>query len=101
MWSVRVDIKKKENAMSDDYTFVLSPGMKTRYSAGSYDVNLRSPNYNIELSVPKHVQAQVEVKQFLLGTPENCMWAWDIHNKSTWPAFVIVKKDGELIKMVK
>jgi len=83
--------------MSDekDYNFCLMPGIKTRHIAGPFDVNTRKPYYEIIVSIQAHVRNQVEINQFILGTPDNCQWGWDINNKSTWPAFVIVKKDGE------
>lgn len=81
-----------------DYTFYLQPGGKTRWAAGSYDIKTQQPHYEIEISVPKHVRDQVEVNQFLLGTPDRCQWVWDINNRSSWPAFVVVKKDGELMR---
>lgn len=81
-----------------DFSFVLSPGGKTRYTAGPFDVKTRKPCYEIDVSVPTHVRNQLEIQQFLVGTPENCQWGWEIKNRSTWPAFVTIKKDGELIK---
>ena len=81
-----------------DYSFLLSTGIKTRYIAGEFDYDKREPHYEIEISVPHHVRDQIEVPQFLLGSPQKCQWGWDIHNKSSWPAFVIVKKDGVLVK---
>lgn len=77
-----------------DCTFCISPGGKTRYIAGPFDTSSRTPRYEIEVSVPKHVRSQVEVNQFLLGTPEDCQWAYDIKNRSTWPVLVIIKRDG-------
>jgi len=82
-------------AEEKDYTFCLMPGAKTRYTAGRFDAVTRTPHYEIEINVPSHVSDQVRVSQFLLGTPENCQWAWDIKNNSTWPAFIIIKKDGQ------
>jgi hypothetical protein len=83
--------------MSDekDYSFCLGPGIKTRYIAGPFDVKTHKPHYELIVSIPTHVRNQVEIKQFLLGTPDNCQWGWDIKNNSTWPASVIAKKDGE------
>ena len=80
-----------------DYTLCLMPGTKTRYAAGPFDVKTRAPHYEIEINVPSHVRNQVEVNQFLLGTPENCQWAWDIKNDSSYPAFIYIKKDGQMI----
>ncbi len=85
--------------MSDekDYTFCLMPGTKIRHNAGPFDTETRKPRYEIEINIPKHARDQVEIEQFLMGNPENRMWVWDIKNKSTWPAFITIKKDGEKI----
>ena len=80
-----------------NYTFCLMPGIKTRYAAGPFDVKTRAPQYEIEINVPPHVRNQVEVKQVILGTPENCQWAWDIKNDTSNPAFISIKKDGQMI----
>jgi hypothetical protein len=82
-----------------DYSFLLSPGGKTRYIAGAFDYEKREPHYEIEVSIPHHVRDQVEMNQVLLGSPQKNQWGWDIHNKSSWPAFIIVKKDGILVKL--
>ena len=83
-----------------DYTFCLSPGNKTRYAAGPFDINTRKPRYEIEINIPSHVRNQVEVKQFLMGSENNYQWVWNIENKSTWPAFIIIKKDGQMIPFI-
>ena len=80
-----------------DYSFPLGPGGKTRYIAGTYDYEKCKPKYEIEISVPKHVRDQVEVNQFLLGSPQKSQWGWDIHNKSSYLSFIIVKKDGVVV----
>lgn len=80
-----------------EYTFQLPPGGKTRWNAGAYDPESRTPRYTIEVLVPEHVRYQIETKQFLMGTPGNYLWVWDIQNKSTWPAFVSVLRDGVLV----
>lgn len=80
-----------------DCSFYLTPGKKTRHIAGPFDIKTHKPIYEIEVSVPNHVRNQVKISQILLGAPENCLWAWDIKNNSTWPAFVIIKKDGKKI----
>ncbi|MCX5888200.1 MAG: hypothetical protein NTY36_01950 [Deltaproteobacteria bacterium] len=86
--------------MSDekDYTFSLSPGNKTRYMAGPFDAETRKPHYEIFVSIPAHVRNQVEIEQVFMGTPENRLWVWDIRNKSSWPAFITIKKDGEKVE---
>lgn len=85
--------------MPHDYTFQLSPGHKTRFPAGPYDTELQLPVYEIEVALPKHIESQIEIKQFLMGCPGNNIWVWDIHNKSTWIAFVAIKKDGKLVEI--
>jgi hypothetical protein len=80
-----------------DYTFQLPPRGKTRYNAGPYDQTTQSPRYALDVSVPEHVRHEVDVKQFLMGSEGNRLWVWDIENKSTWPAFIIVKKDDILV----
>jgi hypothetical protein len=81
-----------------DYTFELQPGGKTRYPAGPYDQGTNSPKYTLEISAPEHVRQQIEVKQSLVGTQSHTTWVWDIRNKSTWPVFVIIRKDGVLVQ---
>ncbi len=85
--------------MTRDFTFELSPGAKTRHVAGAYDQATSTPKYTIEISAPSHVLDQVEVKQFLIENAGGVNWGWSIQNKSTWPTFVIVKKDGVLMTM--
>jgi len=82
-----------------DYSFILPPNQKTRHIAGTFDSEKKEPHYEIEISIPRHVRDMVEVNQILLGVPQDCQWGWDIYNKSSWPAFVIVKRDGVLVKI--
>ena len=56
-----------------------------------------TPRYSIEVSAPGHVRHEIHVTQFLMGTEGNYTWVWDIENRSTWPAFIIIKKDGVLL----
>ncbi len=83
--------------MTRDFTFELPSSGKTRYSAGKYDQGTATPKYTIEISASSHVRDQVNVKQFLVGGAGEVTWGWEIQNKSTWPAFIIVKKDGVLV----
>lgn len=83
--------------MTNDFTFELPPRGKTRYGAGQYDKATASPKYTIEVSVPLHVRDKVTVAHFLIQTVSGLTWGWEIHNDSTWPAFVIVKRDGVLL----
>ena len=81
-----------------DFTFQLDPGQKRRYIAGAYSPKEMVPKYGIEINAPPHVKPQVLCEQILVGNPEKCSWAYDLENKSTWPVFVIVKKDGEMLE---
>lgn len=81
--------------MTDNtYTLCLSPGGKTRYAAGPYDKENQKPIYTIEIGVPSHVKHEVEVKQSLLQFADGYQWTYDLHNTSSWPAFIIIYKDG-------
>jgi hypothetical protein len=82
-----------------DYTFPLNPNSKIRHIVGEFDIKTRKPHYEIEIKSQPYIKNQVEVTQIMVGTPENCQWAYDIHNKSSWPIFVILKKDGEVLKI--
>jgi|GEM_PF-2329675 len=82
----------------NDYTFELSPGEKKRYIAGAYDPKQMTPQYEIIIDVPNHVKPQVLCEQILVGKPEKCNWGYNLENKSSWSAFVIVKKDGVMIE---
>jgi hypothetical protein len=82
-----------------DHTFVLSPGGKSRYNAGPYDQSTGLPRHTIDVLTPDDfVKSQVEISQFLMGPEGDRSWVWDIRNKSTWPVFVIIKKDGVLVR---
>ena len=81
-----------------DYTFELFPGIKTRHVAGSYDQKKGTPRYTIDAMVPSDAISLISISQFLMGKDGNRIWVWDIKNNSTWPAFIVVKKDGLLMK---
>ena len=81
-----------------EHTFQLNAGMETRYLAGSYNQETHTPRYEIEVILPTHAQHQIEINQFLIGTKGDRTWVWDIKNNSTWQAFIIIKKDGALVK---
>ena len=85
--------------MTQDFTLEIPPGAKTRYAAGPYDQATGTPQYTLEVSIPTHIRSQVEVKQFLLQGAGGLTWGWDIRNKSTWPAFIIAKRDGVLLTL--
>ena len=84
-----------------NYTFVLSPGQKKcRYNAGFYDPVSSMPKHEISvLNAMPELEAQVEINQFLMGNEGDRFWVWELTNNSTWPAFITIKKDGELVKM--
>ena len=85
--------------MSDiDYTFRLGPKSKTRYSAGDYNQEDCSPRYELDYSAGPDCNNLIEISQFLMGNEGSRIWVWDIENKSTWPVFIKIKKDGQLIK---
>ena len=92
-------LDREDMDMTDtiDYTFCLSPGSKTRYIVGLYDKDKHLPRYSIEISVPQHVRQSVESEQFLLEFGDGYHWAYDIRNNSTWPAYIIIKKDNVLV----
>lgn len=81
-----------------DFTFKVSPREKSRYNAGPYDAKTQSPRYTLEISIPEHVKHLVVIQQFLMGGENNRIWVWDIESKSSWPAFIIVRRDGELMR---
>jgi hypothetical protein len=35
-----------------------------------------------------------------MGSENNYQWVWEIENKSTWLAFIIIKKDGLMIPFI-
>jgi len=82
-----------------DYTFQLASGTSTRHSAGPYDQETNTPRYEIEISMPSHVRHQIKVEQFLMGNEGSRIWVCDIKNNSTWPAFIMIKKDGVLLRI--
>jgi hypothetical protein len=85
--------------IEQDYTFKLSPGGSTRYTAGPYSQETCAPRYEIKISVPRHVHNLIEIQQFLTGTEGNRTWGWDLKNRSNYLVFVIITKDGSLVRM--
>ena len=81
-----------------DYTFCLEPGEKKRYIVGPYNPQEMAPKYEIIINAPHHFKPQILCEQILVGNPEKCNWAYNLENKSSWPVFVIVKKDGEMLE---
>jgi len=84
-------------ADNNEYSFILGPESKIRHIAGPFDVDARKPHYEIDISIANHVHELITIEQFLTG-PENCQLGWNIINKSSYPAFVIIKEDGKLLK---
>ena len=56
-----------------DYTFSLAPNSKTRYIAGDFDIEKRTPRYEIEIQKQPH--NKVDVNQVMVGTPKKCQLA--------------------------
>ena len=81
-----------------DYTLQLGPKSKTRYNAGPYNQESQSPRYEIDYSAGPDSYHLIEISQFLMGKEGSRMWVWDIENKSTWPVFIMIKRDGQLIE---
>lgn len=83
-----------------DYTFILSEKSKIRYNAGSYNDKTKTPEYKIDVLTIKDLKNQIVISQFLMGKEDSYIWVWDLENKSTWPAFVSIMRDGILVKDV-
>lgn len=81
-----------------NYTFIIPAKTKTRHIAGPYNIETLSPKYEIKLDCPSHVKNQIDVNQYLHGSPPKCQWAWEINNKSTWKIWVTIIKDGIIQK---
>lgn len=81
-----------------EYTFQLGAKSKSRYNAGPYDPKSRSPKYEIDFLCPTpESKGRVEINEILMGKEGSHLLVWEIENKSTWPVFFYVKKDGQLI----
>jgi len=81
-----------------NYSYYIEPGNRMRQVAGPYDVETKKPHYTIQVECPSHVRNQVKQNTFLIGNPDNCSWAWEVLNNSSWPVFVTVKKEGKILK---
>jgi hypothetical protein len=80
-----------------DYSLMLPAGRETTINAGEYDRERQQPSYTINISSP--YQHQIQTEQFLVPTADSHIWAWRIKNRSAWPAFVIIKVDGRLLRL--
>lgn len=81
-----------------NYTFSLSPREKRRFVAGNYDKENSKPFYEIEILCPEHVRNQIDDDSYLVDAPDSIKWAYKVHNKSSYTVFIIIKKDGVLIR---
>jgi hypothetical protein len=73
--------------------------MKIRHPAGLYDEKTRTPSYSLEVSTWKDLRDRVKVVDFLMGTENKRIWVYEITNESEWPAFISIKRDGQLLTM--
>ena len=80
-----------------NYTFQLDPGGKTRYNAGTYDQDAHTPRFRYEVLLPEHEKHRLDAKQFLMGPEGGRIWVWEFENRSTYPAFISIFKDGILV----
>jgi|APSaa5957512535_1039671.scaffolds.fasta_scaffold222435_1 hypothetical protein len=82
----------------EEYTIKLEPRSKTRINVGEYDIETSTPRYNYSVLIPEHGESNVVVEPKLLKfynfTYEK---VYAIENKTDWPAFISIYKDGELI----
>mgnify|MGYP006094164141 CR=1 FL=1 len=81
-----------------NHTFQLPPRSKARHNAGGYDQDSHTPRYAYEVLLPDHVKHLLEAKQFLMGPEGRRIWVWDFENKSDWPAFISIFKNGVLVE---
>lgn len=81
--------------MPDSHKIEIAPGGTFRRPAGPYDLKTRLPRYEVDvLAVDADAGRQVVVDSEIMGRVENYTWIWKITNKSTWPVFITLKKDG-------
>ena len=81
-----------------NHTFQLPPHSKTRYNAGGYDQASHTPRYAYEALLPDHAKHLFEANQLLMGHEGRRIWVWDFENKSDWPAFISIFKNGVLVE---
>ncbi len=87
-----------EGSSISDHSFVLYPGKRTSFNAGEYDLKTQRPRYSFSMSVWEYARREVEVEELLIGCEASCLKVWRLHNKSHWPVFVTVTRDGELLR---
>jgi hypothetical protein len=51
------------------------------------------------VSTWKDLRDRVKVVDFLMGTENKRIWVYEITNESEWPAFISIKRDGQLLTM--
>ena len=78
-----------------NYTFVLDPGGRFTYNAGSYDPSTNTPQYVITVSNPD--KSSVECKQEIIQIKDVLVWIWDFNNRTSSTAFISIEKDGVLL----
>ena len=84
-------------AEEKDYSFCVMPKQKMVHIAGPFDVKTSTPCYEIESNGPPYDNHKLEITRVLAGTPDNRQVGWQINNKSDYPVFITIKKDGQRI----
>ncbi|WP_141251862.1 hypothetical protein [Pseudomonas syringae] len=81
--------------MPDSHKIEIPPGGTFRCPAGLYDQKTRLPRYEVDVQAfDVDASRQVVVDSEIMGRVDNYTWIWKIANKSTWPVFITLKKDG-------
>jgi hypothetical protein len=80
-----------------DYSLVLPAGRETTPNAGDYDRERRQPSYALSISSP--YPDEIDTEQILIPTADGHLWAWRVTNRSSWPAFIIVTAEGQLLRL--
>ncbi|MGE8063726.1 hypothetical protein [Pseudomonas sp. NPDC089569] len=81
--------------MPDSRKIEIAANGTFRRSAGPYDQKSRLPLYEVDvMAVNAEAARQVDVDSEIMGVGENATWIWKITNKSRWPVFITLKKDG-------
>lgn len=83
-----------------DYTFILMPGTKTRYVPVELCQEDRDAKYELKIVLPKQLMDLCRCEPILVGDENKHSAGWTIENNASCPAFVLIKKNGELIKHV-
>jgi len=81
--------------MSENQKIEIPPGATFRRPAGPYNLKTKLPRYDVDvMAMDSHARRQVIVDSEIMGRVDSYTWIWKITNKSTWPVFISLKKDG-------